>query len=80
MDRCGYVGGLARIRKRTGSDTWTDWCGFVGRLVRIRGGLVSICGNGGIVEQMAEYGAQAGGEARMNRRDALWLRRRYARQ
>ena len=29
---------------------------------------------------MAEYGAQAGGEASVNRKDALWLCRRHFRQ
>ena len=59
------MSGLARVRRRIGADTWADWCRY------------AVMGE---IEQMAEYGAQAGGEASVNERDALWLCRRYVRQ
>ena len=78
MDRRGYEDGLVRIRVRIGADSCADWRGYVDGLVRIRGRtgadtwtdwcLYAVMGK---IEQMAEYGAQADGEARMNRRDAL---------
>ena len=54
-----------RIRGRIGADTWADWCRY------------AVMGE---IEQMAEYGAQAGGEASVNRKDGLWLCRRHVRQ